>query len=100
MSPEQAGAAAADYGAGMIELGVNMVLAPVVDIGSGPGIGSRSYSDSPEVVTEYAAAVVDGYLAAGVIPVLKHFPGMVGPAAILTMACRQHHRSRISSSST
>lgn len=75
MTPDQARDLAAGYGAGMAELGFNMVLAPVVDIGGGPGIGSRSYSESPAAVVDYAGAAIDGYVEAGLIPVLKHFPG-------------------------
>ncbi|MGI9641710.1 MAG: glycoside hydrolase family 3 N-terminal domain-containing protein, partial [Acidimicrobiia bacterium] len=59
----------------MAELGVNMALAPVVDVGAGPGIGTRAYSESPEVVAAYAGAVAEGFLSADVIPMLKHFPG-------------------------
>jgi len=75
MTAEEARALAADHGTQMKMLGVNMALAPVADVGRGPGIGSRSFSESSEVVTEYAAATAEGYLDAGVIPVLKHFPG-------------------------
>lgn len=65
----------ADYGAGLAELGVDIAFAPVVDVGGGPGIGDRSLSDDPAVVAEYAEAIVAGYQDAGVIPVIKHFPG-------------------------
>jgi beta-N-acetylhexosaminidase len=51
------------------------VFAPVVDVGFGPGIGSRSYSNDPQVVSEYGTATAQGYADAGLIPVLKHFPG-------------------------
>lgn len=63
------------YGAAMAELGFSVAFAPVVDVGAGPGIDSRSYSDDPAVVAEYAAAVIAGYQAGGVTPVIKHFPG-------------------------
>ncbi len=63
------------YGTSIKELGVTMAFAPVVDVEGGPAIGSRSYSDDPAVVIKYAGAVIDGYLEAGITPVLKHFPG-------------------------
>ncbi|MGI9255692.1 MAG: glycoside hydrolase family 3 protein, partial [Salinispira sp.] len=59
-------------------LGFNMNLAPVCDINSNPKnpiIGTRSFGDSPLKVAAFAAAVMKGYMSAGVIPVLKHFPG-------------------------
>lgn len=62
------------YGAALREQGVNLVFAPVVDVGFGPAIGSRAFSDDPAVVSTYAAAVARGYRAAGITPVLKHFP--------------------------
>ena len=59
-------------------LGLNMNLAPVCDINSNsenPIIGPRSYGDDPEDVSRFALAAMRGYLAGGVVPVLKHFPG-------------------------
>lgn len=64
-----------NYGNALESYGVTMAFAPVVDVEGGPAIGSRSYSDDPAVVIEYAGAVIDGYLQAGITPVLKHFPG-------------------------
>ena len=60
------------------EMGVTVDFAPDVDVSAQPDdavIGDRSYSDDPEVVTEYATAFADGMRDAGVFPVLKHFPG-------------------------
>lgn len=64
-----------DYGVGLAALGFDVVFAPVVDVGGGPGIESRSFSDDPEVVVDYASAVIEGYQAATLVPVVKHFPG-------------------------
>lgn len=64
-----------EYGEALAALGVSMAFAPVVDVGGGPAIGSRSYRDNPDTVTRYAGAVVAGYQLAGIVPVLKHFPG-------------------------
>ena len=59
----------------MAGLGFTMNLAPVVDVGAGPGIGSRSFSDDPLLVATFGSAVAYGVLDAGLTPVAKHFPG-------------------------
>jgi len=61
-------------------VGVNLNLAPVVDLNvnpSNPIIGSlgRSFSADPAVVTAQAEAFVEGHRAVGVHTTLKHFPG-------------------------
>jgi len=59
-------------------LGLNMNLAPVVDVNNNPAnpvIGVRSFGEDPQQVARLAAAVVRGYQEAGVIATLKHFPG-------------------------
>lgn len=64
-----------DYGRALTDYGVDVAFAPVVDVGGGPGIGDRAFSDDPAVVTRYARAVVAGYRQGGVVGVIKHFPG-------------------------
>ena len=62
----------------MLAVGINMVLAPVVDVNNNPRnpvIGLRSFSDSPQTVAKFAKQSLEGFLSAGVIPCLKHFPG-------------------------
>ncbi len=60
-------------------IGIDVVFAPVVDVlpaeGSPPLRRSRFFAGGPEQVAEYAAAYVDAWRQAGVLPVLKHFPG-------------------------
>lgn len=59
-------------------VGVNMNLAPVVDINSNPRnpvIGVRSFGESPETVLVFGEQALNGYKEAGVIATLKHFPG-------------------------
>src|SRR6266571_73998 len=59
-------------------LGINMNLAPVVDVNNNPAnpvIGVRSFGEDPHQVARLAAAAVKGFRAAGVISDLKHFPG-------------------------
>jgi beta-N-acetylhexosaminidase len=58
--------------------GVNVILAPVVDINTNPDnpiIGMRSFGDTPEHVVRKAGAFMKGIQDQGVIAVLKHFPG-------------------------
>jgi beta-N-acetylhexosaminidase len=75
MGPDEVRAMYAAHGAALADWGVDLVFAPVVDVGYGPGIGSRAYSTDPQVVTEYGTAAAQGYSEAGLLPVLKHFPG-------------------------
>ncbi len=66
----------------MRSLGVTMDLAPVLDLDGGPGPdasrpdGARSFSADPQTATTYGMAFARGLLAGGVIPVVKHFPGL------------------------
>jgi beta-N-acetylhexosaminidase len=64
-----------DYGRALADYGVDVALAPVVDVGGGPGIGDRAFAADPAVVTRYARAVVAGYRQSGIVSVIKHFPG-------------------------
>jgi len=66
-------------GSEMRSLGINWNLAPVVDINSlpqNPGIGVRSYGDTPEQVITYASAFIKGLQKSGVCSCIKHFPGL------------------------
>ncbi len=74
-TPEEVEAAARARGDELLRLGINVVFAPVADVGSAGGIGDRSYGDTADVVIEYAGATARGLRQAGVLPVLKHFPG-------------------------
>ncbi len=70
--------AAQAMGEEMLACGVNMNLAPVIDVNSEPKnpiIGVRSFGDDPEVVAALGRAMMEGFSRAGVLPVLKHFPG-------------------------
>jgi len=64
-----------DYGKHMRALGVQMSFGPVADVGRGPGIGYRSFGTDAEIVAKFSASVINGFAAAGVVPVIKHFPG-------------------------
>ncbi|EON25227.1 glycoside hydrolase family 3 protein [Nocardioides sp. CF8] len=70
--------AARASGAELRGLGFDVVFAPDADVTSGPGdptIGSRSVGSDVTTVIEHVGAAVDGYTAAALVPVLKHFPG-------------------------
>ncbi len=58
--------------------GLNMDFAPVLDISSNPKntvIGDRAFGADPAVVSEMGVKTMLGIRSAGVIPVVKHFPG-------------------------
>jgi beta-N-acetylhexosaminidase len=69
--------AAAASGREMRALGFTMVFAPVADVTQrfDPTIGVRSPGGRPALVGRIATAQAAGYAQAGVVPVLKHFPG-------------------------
>ncbi|HEV8065518.1 MAG TPA: glycoside hydrolase family 3 N-terminal domain-containing protein, partial [Acidimicrobiales bacterium] len=69
----------------MLANGVNMDLAPVVDVdgraivpGETDPDGYRSFSGTTSVVVTDGIAYMKGLEQGGVIPVLKHFPGLGG----------------------
>lgn len=60
--------------------GINCNFAPVVDLAVNPNnkviVGlERSFGSSPKKVAKYAKVLIDAQKKAGVISVLKHFPG-------------------------
>jgi beta-N-acetylhexosaminidase len=59
-------------------VGLNVNLAPVLDVPRSPACPQwdRAYSSDPERAARFGVAVIRGCLAAGVIPVAKHFPGL------------------------
>ncbi len=62
----------------MLSVGVNLNLAPVVDVDSNsenPVINSRSFSKDPGKVVACAKAFITGLHEGGVLATLKHFPG-------------------------
>ena len=78
MSPEEVRQVAADIGSGLAALGVDLDLAPVVDLDGGPPsgvIGDRSFSADPATASAYGLAWAQGLASAGVAPTAKHFPG-------------------------
>ena len=65
---------------GMARVGINLNLAPVVDLNRNPrnpiiGRRKRSFSKDPDIVTKHAVAYIDAHHEQGVLCCLKHFPG-------------------------
>jgi len=60
-------------------LGINVNLAPVLDISSNPrnpGIGARSFGFDPELAARLGTAAIEGMQENGVFAAAKHFPGL------------------------
>jgi beta-N-acetylhexosaminidase len=78
-TPQQVHDLALQRGQAMKKLGITIDFAPVVDVVSDAPddsvIGDRSFGADPQTVTKYAGAFAQGLREAGVLPVLKHFPG-------------------------
>jgi len=59
-------------------LGITVDCVPVLDIpvpGSHDIIGDRAYGTDPELVATLGRALMDGVIAGGVLPIIKHIPG-------------------------
>ncbi len=70
--------------ADLIDAGISVVCAPVLDLyfpGMSDVVGDRSYGSEVANVVALASAVSAGFLDGGVIPVIKHIPGH-GRAAV------------------
>jgi beta-N-acetylhexosaminidase len=62
----------------IFDLGCNMNFAPVLDVYGIPDrtvIGDRSMGSNPEMVGQFGVSYIRGAEKAGIIPVVKHFPG-------------------------
>jgi beta-N-acetylhexosaminidase len=59
-------------------VGINMNLAPVLDVARNPHcpLWDRSFGSDPEKVAALGEAAIRGYRQAEVLPVAKHFPGL------------------------
>lgn len=85
MTPSQITALARRVGTQLLRAGVNMDLAPVLDVdgrdvqpGASDPDGYRSFSGSVPVVITDGNAFAKGLELAHVVPVVKHFPGLGG----------------------
>lgn len=76
--PHLAYLAALQVGQELMEAGVNMNFAPVVDVNNNPRnpvIGIRSFGEDPLLVTKFGKAALEGYKHSRILSTLKHFPG-------------------------
>jgi beta-glucosidase len=61
-----------------LAVGINWILAPVVDVNNNPAnpvINIRSFGETPEIVSKLATAYIEGASAYPVLTCAKHFPG-------------------------
>jgi len=85
MTPSEIESLAESVGRKMLANGVGMDLAPVLDVdgravypGQQDPDGFRSFSGNTSTVSADGVAFMQGMLAGGVVPVVKHFPGLGG----------------------
>ncbi len=82
MSPAQIRQLVTTVALRMRAAGVTMDLAPVLDLDNGVGPnnrdpdGTRSFSLNPTIAAADGIAFLQGLEAGGVVPVVKHFPGL------------------------
>lgn len=76
-TPEQAYAVAYARAEELKALGVNMDFSPVLDHVTDPKsyLYARTFATSSEVIGRLGESMIEGYIAGGVVPVAKHFPG-------------------------
>ncbi len=85
LTPQRIEGLATRIGKSMLNAGVTVDLAPVLDVdgrrvepGRANPDGLRSFSGSPAVVARDGTAFMRGLVAANVTAVVKHFPGLGG----------------------
>ncbi len=79
---ERAAQEGADTGAALAGIGIDVDLAPVLDL-AGPVLGSRAFASDAERVSELGVAFGTPMQEAGVAATAKHFPGL-GSATVNT----------------
>ena len=78
MTPEEVEYMARQVARELALVGLNVNLAPVLDVPRSPAcpLWDRAYSSDPERAARFGLAAIKGYMAGGIIPVAKHFPGL------------------------
>src|SRR5581483_6251302 len=79
MTPAEVESAAQRVGAAMLAVGVDVDRAPGPNARNPDGL--RSFSADPVTAGSYATAFMRGLRSAGVLSVIKHFPGLGGASA-------------------
>lgn len=99
-NPEYTLECARILGCELKNIGIDMNLAPVVDVNNNPlnpVIGVRSYGEHAESVAAHGVAAITGYQSQGIATTAKHFPGH-GDTAVdshLGMVTVPHDRNRL-----
>ena len=83
-------------------VGINMNLAPVLDVNNNPDnpvIGVRSFGEDPQLVAELGTSYIEGMQEKGVIACGKHFPGHgdTDTDSHLDLPVIDHDRERLNS---
>ncbi|QJA06781.1 glycoside hydrolase family 3 protein [Thermosulfurimonas marina] len=79
--PEEVSRISQEIARGLKALGLNVNLAPVVDLAGEEApdwLRERTFGEDPERVGELAEVFIREHLKAGVLPCAKHFPGLGG----------------------
>jgi len=78
-NPEQAYLVGQTRGKELLGLGVNLNLAPLLEVSLATDfIFERSFQKNPEKTAELAKALIQGQKQAGILTAIKHFPGYKG----------------------
>ncbi|MFX3646328.1 MAG: beta-N-acetylhexosaminidase [Paenibacillus sp.] len=99
-NPEYTLTCAQILGRELKNIGIDMNLAPVIDVNNNPlnpVIGVRSYGEHAESVAAHGVAAITGYQLQGIAATAKHFPGH-GDTAVdshLGMVTVPHDRNRL-----
>ncbi|MCU4164053.1 glycoside hydrolase family 3 N-terminal domain-containing protein [Carboxylicivirga caseinilyticus] len=91
-----------EIGRQMKQMGINVNLAPVVDVNNNPDnpvIGKRSFGEDPENVARKSWAYAKELQDAGILAVAKHFPGHgdTNKDSHLTLPVISHTKERLDS---
>lgn len=76
--PAKAFETAAAIGAELKDFGIDLNLAPILDVNSNPRnpiIGVRSFGTDPQTVSDFGIAYMNGLKSRGILSCGKHFPG-------------------------
>lgn len=85
-----------------LAVGINWILAPVVDVNHNPAnpvINIRAFGETPEIVSQLATAYIHGAAAYPVLTCAKHFPGHgdTGTDSHWALPVINHDRQRLDS---
>ncbi len=83
-----------------LAIGINWILAPVVDVNNNPAnpvINIRAFGETPEIVSQLATAYIHGAAAYPVLTCAKHFPGHgdTGTDSHWALPVIEHDRARL-----